>query len=73
MGEARKTLSGSKRCTKCGVEENQSEFHRSPVGADGRTARCKTCRNADARAYRGRRKRSECLAEELGTRSFEAR
>jgi hypothetical protein len=42
------------------------DFHRSPVSRDGRVARCKSCRNAEARIYRERRRKAERAAEKRG-------
>jgi hypothetical protein len=53
-----------KRCRSCGATKPLEDFHRSPVSKDGRAARCKSCRNAEARSYRERRRRVEEAADE---------
>jgi hypothetical protein len=59
-----------KRCLSCGQTKPLEDFHRSPVSKDGRAARCKSCRNTEARIYRKRRARAEIEAEERGRRAL---
>ena len=40
-----------KRCTKCGVEKDESEFHRSLNTKDSLTHKCKTCCSVYSKAY----------------------
>lgn len=40
-----------KRCTKCGIEKENSEFGKHKYSKDGLTSRCKDCRNIDQRTY----------------------
>ena len=40
-----------KRCSKCGIEKNESEFHSSKNHKDGLYPSCKECRRNDWRAY----------------------
>jgi len=56
----------AKRCVKCGVDKSRTEFHRSATSRDGRSSRCKTCRNQDSREYLIRRQAAEAAAEERG-------
>jgi hypothetical protein len=60
----------SERCSSCRQVKPLEDFHRSPVSRDGRAARCKECRNADARVYRERRARAEKETEERGRLAF---
>jgi hypothetical protein len=53
-----------KGCLTCGETKPLEDFHRTPVARDGRAARCKLCRNAEAKIYRERRARAETEAEE---------
>lgn len=41
-----------KTCTKCGVEKNESEFHKSNDGKNGLRAQCKACRNSEVREWK---------------------
>ena len=52
-----------KVCRSCGELKPLEDYHRTPVSRDGRQARCKACRNAEARIYRERRKTVEGNAE----------
>jgi hypothetical protein len=54
----------TKRCSKCGLVKELSDFHRSATSRDGRTSRCKSCRSADTQAYLERRREAELAAEE---------
>ena len=40
---------GSKKCTKCGIEKELSDFHAHPQMRDGHVNQCKKCRNAACR------------------------
>lgn len=41
-----------KTCSKCGIEKEATEFHRSSRTRDGRQSRCITCANAYSREWR---------------------
>jgi hypothetical protein len=57
------------QCRSCHAVKPLEDFHRSPVSRDGRAARCKSCRNAEPRIYRERRKTAERNAESRGALS----
>lgn len=40
-----------KKCTKCGLQKDESEFYAKKTGRDGLTARCKECIRNDVAAY----------------------
>ena len=56
----------TKICSKCRRLKDVTEFHRSSTNRDGRTSRCKNCRNDDSRSYAERRPRTEADAEARG-------
>lgn len=41
-----------KRCTKCGLEKDESDFYRNSRSKDGLTDRCKVCLSEDHKLYR---------------------
>ena len=41
-----------KTCTKCGIEKDESEFHKSKDGKNGLRARCKVCCNSEVREWK---------------------
>lgn len=41
-----------KRCCKCGVEKDETEFYKNVRSKDGLTPRCKTCLTEDHKQYR---------------------
>lgn len=47
-------VDGNKQCTSCEETKPLDQFHRSKAGVGGRQSRCKTCTNAERRAFRAR-------------------
>lgn len=46
-------MEGEKRCSKCGDPKPLGDFHKHPLGAQGRQSRCKSCaRDVKVEKYR---------------------
>lgn len=43
-----------KRCIKCELEKELSEFHKNKASKDGRVNKCKSCANEEARLWRNK-------------------
>jgi hypothetical protein len=53
-----------KTCKKCGEPKSISEFHRDKSSKDGRSGRCKVCKNTWARDYKNNTEEGRKLARE---------
>lgn len=45
-----------KVCSKCGIEKEETDFHKNSRSKDGFSAMCKECKNENAREYYYRKK-----------------
>lgn len=60
-----------KVCSKCGIEKEETDFHKNSRSKDGFSAMCKECKNENAREYYYRKKARELKEKDSASKEFE--